>query len=136
MFSTGHSLQRVWTLPLSIDTHSTRFTPTENLELPFYDFLKIPSPINKGRDGGRGSCNAGLTSLSALLLFPLLITFFIFMPLCTVFYSISSNIDKVLLINPSAYLFVFGYFKVGLSPSKKLFFICFKAFFIIFEGLS
>ena len=32
--------------------------------------------------------------------------------LCTVFYSISSNIDHVLLINPSANLFVFGGFNV------------------------
>ena len=34
------------------------------------------------------------------------------MPLCTVFDSISSNIDEVLLINPSANLFVFGDFNV------------------------
>ena len=32
--------------------------------------------------------------------------------LCTVFYSISSNTDHVLLINPSANLFVFGGFNV------------------------
>ena len=32
--------------------------------------------------------------------------------LCTVFYSISSNIDEVLLINPSANVFVFGDFNV------------------------
>ena len=32
--------------------------------------------------------------------------------LCTVFYSISSNIDEVLSINPSANVFVFGDFKV------------------------
>ena len=32
--------------------------------------------------------------------------------LCTVFDSISSNIDEVLLINPSANLFVFGDFNV------------------------
>ena len=32
--------------------------------------------------------------------------------LCTVFYSISSNIDEVLLINPSASVFVFGDFNV------------------------
>ena len=34
------------------------------------------------------------------------------MPLCTVFDSISSNIDEVLLINPSANVFVFGDFNV------------------------
>ena len=33
-------------------------------------------------------------------------------PLCTVFYSISSNIDEVLLINPSANVFVFADFNV------------------------
>ena len=32
--------------------------------------------------------------------------------LCTVFDSISSNVDEVLLINPSANVFVFGTFKV------------------------
>ena len=32
--------------------------------------------------------------------------------LCTVFDSVSSNIDQVLLINPSANVFVFGYFNV------------------------
>ena len=32
--------------------------------------------------------------------------------LCTVFYSISSNIDEVLSINPSANVFVFGVFNV------------------------
>ena len=32
--------------------------------------------------------------------------------LCTVFYSISSNIDEVLSINPSANVFVFGDFNV------------------------
>ena len=32
--------------------------------------------------------------------------------LCTVFYSISSNIDEVLLINPSANMFVFRDFNV------------------------
>ena len=34
------------------------------------------------------------------------------MSLCTVFYSISSNIDEVLSINPSANVFVFGDFNV------------------------
>ena len=34
------------------------------------------------------------------------------MSLCTVFDSVSSNIDGVLLINPSAYVFAFGDFKV------------------------
>ena len=47
----------------------------------------------------------GFTSLSVLLLFPLLITF-------TVFDSISSNIDEVLSIKPSANVFVFGDFNV------------------------
>ena len=46
----------------------------------------------------------GFPSLSALLLFPLLITFFSFVH---GFDSISSNIDEVLSINPSANLFVF-----------------------------
>ena len=45
------------------------------------------------------------TSLSVLLPFPLSITFFVFMH---GFYSISSNIDEVLSINPSANVFVFG----------------------------
>ena len=51
----------------------------------------------------------GFTSLSVLLLFPLSINFFIFMH---GFDSISSNIDEVLSINPSANVFVFGGFKV------------------------
>ena len=34
------------------------------------------------------------------------------MSLCTVFHSISSNIDEVLSINPSANVFVFGDFNV------------------------
>ena len=45
------------------------------------------------------------TSLSVLLLFPLSITF-------VIFYSISSNIDEVLLIKPSAHVFVFGDFNI------------------------
>ena len=49
------------------------------------------------------------TSLSVLLLFPLSITS---SSLCTVFDSILSNIDVVLLINPSANVFVFGDFNV------------------------
>ena len=48
--------------------------------------------------------STGFTSLSVLLLFPLLITF--------IFYSISSNIDEVLFINPSANVFVFGDFSM------------------------
>ena len=49
----------------------------------------------------------GFTSLCVLLLFPLSVT------LCTVFYSISSNIDEVLWINASANnVFVFGDFNV------------------------
>ena len=34
------------------------------------------------------------------------------LPLCTTFDSISSNIDEILLINPSAYVFVFGNFDI------------------------
>ena len=49
----------------------------------------------------------GFTSLSASLIFPLSITFFIFV---RGFHSISSNIDEVLLINLSANVFVFGDF--------------------------
>ena len=52
--------------------------------------------------------STGSTSLSVLLL-PLSITF---SSLCTVFESISSNIDEVLSINPSANVFVFGDFNV------------------------
>ena len=48
------------------------------------------------------------TSLSVLFLFPLLIAF----SLCMVFDSISSDIDEVLSINPSANVFVFGDFNV------------------------
>ena len=47
----------------------------------------------------------GFTSLSVLLFFPLSITFIIF-------YSISSNIDEVLLIDPSAKVFVFADFSI------------------------
>ena len=47
----------------------------------------------------------GFTSLSVLLLFPLSITFIVFVH---VFDFISSNIDEVLSINPSANVFVFG----------------------------
>ena len=49
------------------------------------------------------------TPLSVLVLFPLLITFFV---VCTVFYSISSMVDKFLFINPSPNVFVFGDFNV------------------------
>ena len=49
------------------------------------------------------------TSLSVLFLFPLSISS---SSLCTVFDSISSNIDEVLSINPSANVFVFGDFNV------------------------
>ena len=48
-------------------------------------------------------------SLSILLLFPLLIIFFVFMH---GFYFISSKIDEVLSINPSANVFIFGHFNV------------------------
>ena len=40
--------------------------------------------------------------------------------LCTVFDSISSNIDEVLSINPSANVFVFGDFNVRHNPHEKL----------------
>ena len=52
--------------------------------------------------------STGFTSLSVLLLFPLSLS----LCLCTVFYSISPNIDEVLSINPSANVFVFEDFKV------------------------
>ena len=48
--------------------------------------------------------STGFTSLSLLLLFPLLVN------LCTVFDAISSNMDEVLSINLSAYVFVFRNF--------------------------
>ena len=51
----------------------------------------------------------GFTSLSALLLFPMLITFFVFVHS---FDSISSNLDEVLSFNLSANVFVFGDFNV------------------------
>ena len=50
----------------------------------------------------------GFTSLSVLLLFPLSPS----LSLSTIFGSISSNIDEVVLINPSANVFVFGHFNV------------------------
>ena len=53
--------------------------------------------------------STGFTTLSVLLLFPLLITFFVFMH---GFDSIPSNIDEVLSINPSANVFFFGDFNV------------------------
>ena len=53
--------------------------------------------------------STGFTSLSVLLLFSLLITFFSFVHS---FDSISSNIDEVLSINPSANVFVFGDFNI------------------------
>ena len=49
----------------------------------------------------------GFTSFSVLLLFPQSITSLL---LCRVFDSISFNIFEVLLINPSANVFVFGDF--------------------------
>ena len=48
----------------------------------------------------------GSTALSVVLLFPLLITFF------TCFYSISSNIDEVLLVNPTVNMFALRDFYV------------------------
>ena len=53
--------------------------------------------------------STGFTSLSVLLLFPQSITFFSFVH---GFDSVSSNIDEVLSINPSANVFVFGDFNV------------------------
>ena len=53
--------------------------------------------------------STGFASLSVLLLFPLLITFFVFMH---GFDSLTSNIDEVLYINPLANAFVFGDFNV------------------------
>ena len=50
----------------------------------------------------------GFTSFSVLLLFSLSSP----SSICTVFESVSSNIDEVLLIKPSANEFVFGDFKV------------------------
>ena len=52
--------------------------------------------------------STGFTSLSVLLLFPHSITFFNFHG----FDAISTNIDEVLSINPSANVFVFGDYKV------------------------
>ena len=51
----------------------------------------------------------GFTSLSFLLPFPLSITFCVFI---IVFNYISSNVDELLSINPSARVFVFGDFNV------------------------
>ena len=51
----------------------------------------------------------GFTSLSVLLLFAQSITFFVFVH---GFDSVSSNIDEVLSINPSAKVFVFGDFNI------------------------
>ena len=52
--------------------------------------------------------STGFTSLIAVLLFPLLITLFVFKH----WSPFSSNIDEVLSINPSAYVFVFGDFNI------------------------
>ena len=53
--------------------------------------------------------STSFTSLSVLLVFPLLITFFVVMHL---FDSISSKINEILSINPSASMFAFGDFNV------------------------
>ena len=53
--------------------------------------------------------STGFTTLSVLLLFPLSITFFAFI---YSFDSITSNIDEILSINPSADVFIFGDFNV------------------------
>ena len=51
-----------------------------------------------------------------VLLYPVSYFFFLYwLPswsLCMVFYAISSNTDEVLLINPSANVFVFGDFNI------------------------
>ena len=52
----------------------------------------------------------GFTSLSVLLIFPLSIS--PYLSLCLIFYFISSNIDEVLLIKPSANMFVFRDFSI------------------------
>ena len=52
----------------------------------------------------------GFNSLSVLLIFPLSIS--PYLPLCLIFYFISSNIDEVLLIKPSANMFVFRDFSI------------------------
>ena len=46
------------------------------------------------------------------LYFALCLNLCLALSLCIVFYSVSSNIDQVLLINPSANVFVFGDFNV------------------------
>ena len=51
----------------------------------------------------------GFSSISLLLIFSLSITFFVFM---LNFYSISSNVDQVLSMNPFLNVFVFGDFNV------------------------
>ena len=51
----------------------------------------------------------GFTSFSVLLIFPLLMTIFVFVH---GFDAISSNIDQILSVNPSANVFVFSNFKV------------------------
>ena len=53
--------------------------------------------------------STGFTALSVLLLFPLSITFFAFM---YGFDSITSNVDEILSINPSADVPIFGDFNV------------------------
>ena len=53
--------------------------------------------------------STGFTSISVLLLFPLLITFFVAMHS---FWFYFINIDEVLSINPSANVFVFGDFNI------------------------
>ena len=50
----------------------------------------------------------GITLFNALLLFHLLITFLV----CTFFNAISSNIDNILLTNPSAKVFAYGDFNI------------------------
>ena len=53
--------------------------------------------------------STGFSSLGVLLLFPLSVTFFVFVH---GFWFYSSNIDDVLSIKPSTYVFVFGDFNI------------------------
>ena len=72
--------------------------------LPFPRDLSLENSVNS-----YFLFSTGFTSLSALFLFPLSITFFVLM---YSFDSISCNIDEVPSINPSANLFAFRDFNV------------------------
>ena len=60
--------------------------------------------------------STGFTSLNVLLLFPLLITFFLFMH-----DSIPPDTEEVLSINPSPNVFVFGDFNATINLSANVF---------------